>query len=231
MRLYLYFRSPGWAESKRDAIGLNNLFLQKRRKYHMKHVLTIALILTVSYMTGCASVDQRVNLAYEKVVDSKGGSGELLIAKPVEQHNAFKKPSGELVIGKIKDTDREIITTDSISEWLMLAFVQELYTAGYNVKTVSELPADVIKGIKITISEIKAAQVFGTLIVKTESGIKLSVEVWKNGKYVRTLNIEGDHEEKGVNRSAEPVSTLLQKNLQNLMQKLVPDIIKTMEES
>jgi riboflavin synthase alpha subunit len=93
------------------------------------------------------------------------------------------------------------------------------------------LPADVIKGIKITISEIKAAQVFGTLIVKTESGIKLSVEVWKNGKYVRTLNIEGDHEEKGVNRSAEPVSTLLQKNLQNLMQKLVPDIIKTMEES
>jgi hypothetical protein len=197
----------------------------------MKYLFAIALMIALSCMTGCASVDQRVNLAYEKIGNFEGGSGDLLIAKPVEKYNAFKIPSGVLVIGKIKDTGREIITSDSISDWLMLAFVQELYTAGYNVKTVSELPPDVVKGITITVSEIKADQVFGTLTVKTDIGIKLSVGVWKNGRLVKTLPIEADKEEEGVSRSAKTVSTMLRQDLRNLMQNLVPSIIKTLEKS
>lgn len=195
----------------------------------MKHVAASALILIALSLTSCSSFDQRVKLGYETVVGSRGGLGELFIAKPVEQHKAFRKSSGELVIGEIADTGREIVTSDSISDWLMLAFVQELYAAGYNVKTVSALPSDVVKGLTITLSEIKAGQVFGTLVVTTESGIKLSVEVWKNGKQVKTLPIEVVNEEKGVDRSAETVSTLLRKNLQNLMKQVVPDIIKTLE--
>src|SRR5574340_1076488 len=163
---------------------------------HPKRILAAAIFLIAGAATACSRLDQRADLSYEKIVNAKGGSGELFISKPVEQHKAFKKPSGEMAIGKIKDTDREIITDDSISDWVMLALIQELYTAGYNVKTVSELPVDVVKGVKIIISGIKADQVFGTLIIKTESEIRLSAEMWKNGKSVKTLKIEGSHEEK-----------------------------------
>lgn len=197
----------------------------------MKRVAVITLYLAIVSAAGCASSDQRIDLAYEKAVSATGGSGVLFIARPLEQHQGFQKPSGEQVIGRIQNTDREIITTDSISEWIMLAFVQELYTAGYDIKTVSELPPDVAKGMTITLSEIRANQVFGTLVIRTESSMKLSVGIWKNGKFVKTLNIEGTLEDKGADRSADPVSALVKKNLQNLMQSLVPDIIRTIEES
>lgn len=195
----------------------------------MKYLSTIALMIAVLCMTGCASVDQRVNLAYGRIGNFRGGSGELLIAKPIEKDNAFMNLSGALVIGRIKGTGREVVTTDSVSDWLMLAFVQELYTAGYNVKTVSELPADVAKGITITVTELKADQVFGTVTVRTHIGIKLSVGVWKNGRLVKTLPIKADRDEEGVSRSATAVSTLLQQDLQDLMSNLVPNIIETLE--
>lgn len=196
----------------------------------MKYFTAVALIYLASFITSCASLDQRIDLIYENVVHSKGGSGELFISKPIEKYNALKKPSGALVVGMVKGTEREIITHDSTSDWVMLAFVQEFYTAGYNVKTVAELPADAPKGIKVTISELAANQIPGTLIIKTDSKIKLMVDLWKNGKLVKTLTTEAGHADEGLDRSAKPISILLKKTMQNLMQQLVPDIIKAIEE-
>lgn len=71
-------------------------------------------------------MDQRVDLSYEKIVNAKGGSGDIYLVKPMETHNAARKPSGVLMIGMVKDTDRDVVTGDSISDWVMLALFQEL---------------------------------------------------------------------------------------------------------
>lgn len=113
-----------------------------------KIILTIAIFLVAVMATACSHFDQRAGLTYEKTVNATGGSGELFIAKPIEKHNAVKKPSGMLILGAVKGTDRAVVTKDSIGDWVMLALMKELYIAGYNVKAVSELPENVSKGLR-----------------------------------------------------------------------------------
>lgn len=105
-----------------------------------------------------------------------------------------------------------------------------LHYFSYTIKAVPELPAYVTKGIKVIINKIKADQFVETMIVKTESEIKLSVEAWKDGKSIRTLSVQGAKEDKGIDSSAEAISVSLQENMQNLIQNLIPDIAKALEE-
>ena len=60
-------------------------------------------VLCFMVFTGCAFVDQKVDLSYERTVNARGGSGELFIAKPKE-HQSLKKKSTSWIVGTVKNT-------------------------------------------------------------------------------------------------------------------------------
>lgn len=200
--------------------------MENRFKECVLVMLTLFIALSSA---GCSSMDQRVELGYEKVVSAQGGSGDLYIAKAAEKHAAVRKPSGTLMIGMVKGTDRDVVTSDNVSEWLTLALVQELYAAGFNVRTVDDLPLNASRGLKTDILSLTANQSVDFLTVTTTTGLQVSVEIWQEGKKSQALTINAGNEEKGADRSSAPISQSLRKSLQNLMRQLVPDIVKALQ--
>lgn len=178
----------------------------------------------------CSPADKRADLSYDRTVNAKGGLGELFIAKPSVKFDASRNASGDLVIGIIKGTGRDVVTRDDVSDWLMRAFSEELNAAGYRVTEVQKLPGEVSKGLAISVSKLSADQTPETLTISTVSNMKVGAEVWRDGKLVKILTVTADSEEKGIDRSAEPITNVLKRALQDIMRRLVPDIISTLEQ-
>jgi len=183
--------------------------------------------------TGCAFIDQRVDLSYERIVNARGGSGELFIAKPKEHQSLIKK-STSWVIGTVKNTmgmkTADVITENDIGDWLVGALSQELSVAGYSIKTVSVLPNDVSKGLDLTILKVFVDQDPGMFTVGAISDVQFTVEIWKNSIMAKSLIIAAKGDERSMVGSAETKGISFRKAMQAAMQEAVPAIIKTLEQ-
>lgn len=197
----------------------------------LRLIIILAGILTIS---GCAFVDQKVDLSYETVVNAKGGSGDVFIAKPKEIHNLNKKPSGEWIIGTVKNTygmkTADVVTSNDIGDWITGALLKELNLAGYNVIPVKELPDDVPKGIDITILRVFVDQDVGFWTVGAISDLQFTIELWKNGVKVKIFNVSAKGDERDVLGTAQTKGISLKKALQSAMRQAVPEIITTFEQ-
>lgn len=184
-------------------------------------------------LTNCAFVDQKVDLSYEKVVNARGGSGEVFIAKPKNSHNLNRKPSGDWIIGTVKNTygmkTADVITNNDIGDWIVGALMQELTFAGYSVKPVTELPNDVSKGIDLTVLKVFVDQDPGFWTVGAISDVQFMVEIWKNGVKIKSFNVAAKGDERSMAGTAETKGVSLRKAMQAAMQQAVPEIIKTLE--
>lgn len=183
--------------------------------------------------TGCAFIDQKVDMSYERIVNARGGSGEVLIAKPKE-HQSLMKKSNSWIVGTVKNTlgmkTADVITENNLGDWLVGALVQELSVAGYNAKTVSALPNDVSKGLDLTILKVYVDQDPGFWTVGAISDVQFTVEIWKNGMKAKALNIAAKGDERSMVGSAETKGISFRKAMQAAMQQAVPAIIKTLEQ-
>ncbi len=197
-----------------------------------KAILIGLFVLFCMTFIGCAFVDQKVDLAYERTVNARGGSGEVFIAKPKEHHNLNKKANG-LVIGTVKNAmgmkTADVVTENNIGDWIVGALVQELSVAGYNTKTVSALPHDVSKGLDLTVLKVFVDQDPGFWTVGAISDVQFTVEIWKNSIKAKVLNIAAKGDDRSMMGSAETKAISLRKAMQAAMQQAVPEIIKTLE--
>ncbi|HAK89026.1 MAG TPA: hypothetical protein DHV16_04405 [Nitrospiraceae bacterium] len=182
---------------------------------------------------GCAFVDQKVDLSYEKVVNTRGGSGDVFIAKPKDHHNIMKKADGWL-IGTVKNTygmkTADVVTENDIGDWVVRALTQELSFAGYNVMPVTMLPDNVSKGIDLTVLKVFVDQDPGFWTVGAISDVQFAVEMWKNGMKVKSFNVSAKGDDRSMMGSAETKAISLRKAMQAAMQQAVPEIIKTLEQ-
>ncbi len=188
--------------------------------------LTLLIFLT-SCIAGCAPVQQRVVLTYERFVNASGGSGQVFVAAPEARYSATPFRAGKVVLGKTGEED--IFTQDNPARWLFTALAEELSAAGYEVKSCRELPDNVSKGIRPAIVGLSAHQSFNVLTVSTVAEVKLEAQVFKNGRLIKTLAAGARDEYEGVERSSEPIRLSLEKTLQGSLKQLIPDIIKNLE--
>ncbi len=207
-------------------------YSQRGGRVMLKRAITILAGLVLLASASCAFVDQKVDLSYERTVNARGGSGEVFIAKPKEQHSLVKK-SNSWVIGTVKNTmgmkTADVVTENNIGDWIVGALVQELSFAGYNTRTVSELPNDASKGIDLTVLKVFVDQDPGFWTVGAISDIQFTVEIWKNGIKAKVLNIAAKGDERSMAGTAETKGISLRKAMQAAMQQAVPEIIKTLE--
>ena len=70
-----------------------------------RHLWTTSVILLLALLfstTGCSPLlEKRVELSYQALVRTGGGSGEIFLAQPIEQHNRVPLPGGKWAIGKV----------------------------------------------------------------------------------------------------------------------------------
>jgi hypothetical protein len=123
----------------------------------------------------------------------------------------------------------DVVTENNIGDWIVGALVQELSFAGYNTRTVSELPSDASKGIDLTVLKVFVDQDPGFWTVGAISDIQFTVEIWKNGIKAKVLNIAAKGDERSMAGTAETKGISLRKAMQAAMQQAVPEIIKTLE--
>jgi hypothetical protein len=187
-------------------------------------------------ISSCAFVNRNVDLTYEKIVNAGGGSGIVFVAKPVEVHNLPKNPEGLLIVGSanpvahIEGLTGSILIPDNIGNWVVDALRQELSTSGYTVKPVLTLPRNTTKGLEVTVLGINDKLKTGFFSATLSVDLQFSVEIFKNGNKIKSLKTSGRGEEATSTLSASVWGSCLRKALQNAMQQVIPQIIKTLEE-
>jgi len=182
------------------------------------------LVATACLLIGCATVEKRADLTYQRATDVRGGSGEIYLAKPVIDVQFGRMP-GRTVLGSVRNTGTQIVTTDDISDWIMGALSDELYHAGYEIRTVPTLPVDTSRGVLVWVKGLSADQADKGLILTTSTGMELSAEIWKDGGLSKTLTVKVGSQDEGMDRSGKPVTAALQKTLQSAMTQLLPGIV------
>jgi len=191
-------------------------------------LITLALLLP-----SCAFVDQKVDLAYEAANIGTGGSGDVYIARPIDNITQDKNAKGQLIIGTVKNTygikTADVVTEDSVSDWIVNAFTQELSFAGYKVHPVESLPDEVSKGLQIFIFRVFVDQDPGFFTVGAISEVCYNVQIWKNGENIAQINVKGKGDERSAMGSAETKGLSLKKALEASIQEAMPQIINALE--
>ena len=202
-----------------------------QRMRHMA-ILIIAFLLSCSTFLGCAFVDQKVDLTYERLLIASGGYGDLFIAKAKEQHNLERKGSG-VIIGTVKNTygmkTADVVTFDNVGDWIVNALSQELSSAGYNVKTVLVLPSDVIRGLNVTVLRLYVDQDPGFWTVGAITDLHFIVKAWRNGSKIKSFTLVAKGDDRSVAGSPKTKGISLRKALQSAMKQVVPEIVKTFD--
>ena len=188
------------------------------------HVLPFFLLLLVA---GCAPLEKHVDLTYERVATSRSASGEIFVAQPTMEQRLTPLPGGRQILGKSGDAD--IVIDTSPADWLLLAFVEELSAAGYNVKTVALLPPGASEGVLPSILILSAHQSSEVVAVTTQAEVKLEAQLWRNGQLLKTLTASARDQEEGMDRSSEPIRQALEKALQSAMRELLPGIVESLD--
>ncbi len=199
-------------------------------KITLTHTISLTLCLCcVAMFFGCTPLEKRVDLTYQRSVTAPRGSGEVYVVRPLVEQQLRKVPGSLPVIGTVKEAGTQIIATSDVADWVMRALVQELSSAGYTTKTVSQILPGAGKGVRVRVTRLSVNQTISGLVITTSTDIGLAADVWKNGQLVKTLSVSTGGQDQGLDRSASFVSMSLQRALQSAMQQLIPGIVNTLE--
>lgn len=191
--------------------------------------MTSLSVITGLLLTGCASYEKQINLSYEPILVFTGGNGEVHVAGPIIDAPLKRLPGGKVLLGTVKQSITQMVTTDNVSEWVRNAVVEELYHAGYRVNADARLSQKGQKEVLLRLVSLSGNQYSNALILSTYIQVGLSAEVWKEGHLVKTLTATAGGEQQGIDRSAAPVSRAFRNTLQSALEQLIPDIISNLE--
>jgi hypothetical protein len=189
----------------------------------------VCLLVAIGIVFGCVPLEKRVDLTYQKSVTGQWGSGDVFVTRPVVEPDMPLVPGSLPVIGTVGETGARIIATGDVADWVMAALMQELYAAGYEVRTVPQIPAAAAKGVRVRVTRLSVNQKTDGLLITTSTDIAMEADIRKNGRLVTTLNVSAGGQDQGFDGSASFISEALQKVLQSAMQQLLPGIVKTLE--
>jgi hypothetical protein len=192
-------------------------------------VVRLLPVMLLAGLVACStSLEKRLDLTgYEPVVQGAKGSGEIYLARPVLAEKPPVLPGGRIVLGYVQGTGEQLVTRDDLSEWVADALAKELQSSGYEVKRSPDLPPQASRGIVVRIVQLSAGQTDGLLPI-TSTSVHLAADIWENGRLVKTMTAGAESKDEGIDRSGEFVAASLRKQLQTVMQELVPDIVKAL---
>jgi hypothetical protein len=197
---------------------------------HSRFLYVLMATFFATLITGCASLEKRVDLTYPEVAQGKEGAGGVFLARPVFDEPPATAPGGRVILGSVKGTDTWIVTPDDVPRWVRGALGRELSAVGYRVETGPVLTARVERGVLVRVHHLSSNQESDGLVLTTSTDIALIAEVRRHGRLVKTLTASAQSQDQGLDRSDGPVSASLRKTLQSALRELVPGITNALEE-
>ena len=201
-----------------------------------KSILISIMLFSVLLISGCVTVNQRVDLLYEPTGTAKGGFGEFnLTEAPDIRPHSGEKIGGQWVLGNIFDKDGEkvanVVTSRSPNDLIIDVFSQELKSSGYKaVQVIKSLPTGVGKGLRIVDVKIDLDKTTKLFMSEATCSVKITVQPWRDGNATNTLKYEAVLTTSKITDRDRIVTDILQKTLQKVMAKAMPEIVGIIEQ-
>ena len=193
----------------------------------------ISLLLSLALLVpGCATVDQRVDVLYQPAANAKGGSGDLYLVRNIPA--ASREASGiQWILGGIMNGDGEkggnVVTNIAPADLVVDALSQELKASGYNVMRTDSLPASPGKAVALNSVTLTLDETRSFLKDEARCAARISVQPWRDGKAVSSLEYEARYSDTAVTDRDLLLPNTLQKTLELLMARSVPEIVRMLE--
>lgn len=179
-------------------------------------------------LTGCATVDQNVNLNYSTVERSFGlHSGNITVSR--NDTETARNNKGEWIIGSINNVHgvhkADVVSDRNVAEWITEALVLELKRIGYSVKYAGKLPAN--SSLGILISDIKTSLNIdqGTVSDDVKQELKFNIDIYLSGIKAKTFNVSSrENKTLPFSVSKEEKETIMLQSLQDAIQQIIPEI-------
>lgn len=192
--------------------------------------LSALLLIGLFLMAGCSTIPHKVDLLYKPLASTRGGSGKIYLVTDNSACNQEKLPI-RWVIGNIQNEEgtsiEEIITPISPSDQVSDAFKQELESAGYTVYLDNNANPSTDSLIRLSNTKISLSEVPSFLKITSTVKISTTVEQWKSGKMLKKEEYETGYTDTYSRTQEQQMQSVLQKALEGITSKAVPDIIQT----
>ena len=192
--------------------------------------LPLCLVILISLLSGCATVDQKINLTY-KPVDRPFGrnSGEVLVSRS-DTVSLLRNSKGEWIVGSLNNVhgvkQADLLSDRTLGDWISDALVQELKQAGYTAIFSAQMPAGAIRAVVINDIEVFMNVNKGTVSADTKQELKFNVDIILSGSKIKTLAIASrDNKTLPLSASQEEKERIMLQSLQDAMQQIIPELI------
>lgn len=224
-----------WLTALRTLCLCENRLFSKTHiaRYRMKSrllSLPLFLIMLIALLSGCAVVDQKINLVYKPVDRPLGrNSGEVLVSR-IDPDSQLRNTRGEWIVGALNNVygvrQADLLSDLALGDWVTGALLQELKQAGYSAAYTGKLPDGAAKAIVISDINVKMNVNLGNISTETRHELKFNVDIMLNGLKVKTLSVAArDNKTFPLNASQEDKERIMRNSLQDAMQQVIPDLI------
>ena len=199
------------------------------RKLYLPIILLGGLI-ALSGLSGCATVDQKINLSYAPGDRSFGQhSGEIVVSR-IDPPAHIRNSKGEWIIGSLNNVhgihQADLLSDHSLGEWITEALLTELKHAGYAANFIAALPPGTARGVLVTDIYTSVNVDQGSVSDEVKYELKFNVEVFLNGAKVKTFTLASrNNKTVPLSISIEEKEKILLQSLQDIMQQIIPEII------
>lgn len=185
--------------------------------------------LALTLLSGCATVDQKIGLAYAPVDRPFGRqSGEIAVSRS-DPRSAAQKNKGEWIIGSINNVhgvhQADILAGRGLGEWITDALLLELKHAGYSVTYTPALPQGTARGITISDINVSLNVNKGAVSDETKQELKFNVDIFLNGAKAKTFTVASRDSKTLLSASREDMDKIMLRSLQDAMVQIIPEII------
>lgn len=188
------------------------------------------LLVAMAALSGCAFVDQKVDLPYSKPPASLIPNRKpILVARP-DDGSLNRKGTRYVVVGKVKNgygmTTADVVSENSVSDWVAGALKSELDAAGFEATLVERLPTKMERGLEIYIDAVSVEPDLGFFTVGDLSHVKLLVRVWKGSHKIKEFRVQSygnpRHFVTGwASNKARSLETALKECVQNVVTEII----------
>jgi len=198
------------------------------RSLHLPVVLLIGFIMLTT-LSGCATVDQNIDLNYAPFDRSFGrNSGDIIVSR-VDAQKISKNSRGEWIVGSLNNVhgvhQADILSDRRVDDWITEALLLELKHAGYTVSYSAKIPSST--GLGILVSEINSLLRVnqGTVSADVRHELKFNVDIFLNGFKVKSLTVASRNSKTlPLSTSKEEKEKIMLQSLQDAVQQIIPEI-------
>ena len=192
-------------------------------------IVLLVVLLTLSGLSGCATVDQKIGLNYAPTDRFFGRHSGDITVSGIEAKNISKNSKGEWIIGSLNNVhgvhQADLLSDRSLGEWITEAMLLELKRVGYSVTYAAKIPSSTARAILVDDINSFLNINQGAVSAEVKQELKFNVDIFLNGFRAKTLTVASrDNKTLPLSSSKEDKEKILRQSLQDAIQQVIPEI-------